>query len=130
MFQAFLLILLMSVDAADDSWNLKISDPNREGKFLNVPIYYGDWVPITKAKATIDSIAASIDDGSRREDKQLEPVFVEQVSAVVVLSCKKKHLHKSFKRWILLSSILWIGQTVLVRRSLLVGLILQQSYPP
>ena len=82
MFQASLLIVSISVHAADDSWNLKISDPNREGKFLNVPIYYGDWVPITKAKATIDSIAAFIDDGSRREDKQLEPVFVEQVNSV------------------------------------------------
>ena len=46
---------------------------------MSVPIYYGDWVPITKAKATIDSIAASIDAGNRREDKQLEPVVFEQV---------------------------------------------------
>jgi hypothetical protein len=41
-------------------------------------------VPITKAKAAIDSLAASIDSGSRREDKQIEPVFVDQVGANVV----------------------------------------------
>ena len=70
---------MISANSGDDSWNLKISDPGREGKFLSVPIYYGDWVPITKAKATIDSIAASIDAGNRREDKQLEPVVFEQV---------------------------------------------------
>ena len=69
-FQASLLVVAIAAQGAEDtpSWNLKISDPNRAGKFLNVPIYYGDWVPITKAKAQIDSLVAGFDVSSRRED--------------------------------------------------------------
>ena len=39
------------------AWNLKFSDPNRGGKFLNIPIHYGDWVPITAAKALVEEVA-------------------------------------------------------------------------
>ena len=69
-FQASLLVVGIASQGAEDtpSWNLKISDPNRAGKFLNVPIYYGDWVPITQAKAQIDSLVAGFDVASRRED--------------------------------------------------------------
>ncbi len=37
---------MIQANAGNEAWNLKISDPNREGKFLSVPIYYGDWVPV------------------------------------------------------------------------------------
>ena len=39
------------------AWNLQFSDPNRGGKFLNIPIHYGDWVPITAAKALVEEVA-------------------------------------------------------------------------
>jgi hypothetical protein len=45
---------------ARNNWSLKHSDPTRGGKFLNVPIYYGDWVPINSAKAQIESLASSV----------------------------------------------------------------------
>ena len=42
-------------------WNLRLSSPSRDGRFLSVPIYYGDWVPITKAKQTIEAVASKIE---------------------------------------------------------------------
>ncbi len=47
--------------------------------------FYNLCLQITKAKATIDSIAASIDAGTRREDNLQEPVFVEQVRLEPIL---------------------------------------------
>ena len=44
----------------EQSWNLRVSDPSRDGRFLSVPIYYGDWVPISQAKHTIESVASKI----------------------------------------------------------------------
>ncbi len=34
------------------TWKLKFSDPAREGRFLNVPIQYGEWVPINRARVS------------------------------------------------------------------------------
>ena len=48
-------------------WNLARS---RDGRFLNVPIFYGDWVPITNAKSVIERVAASLQPGERADDKQ------------------------------------------------------------
>ena len=45
----------------ENAWNLRISDSTRDGRFLNVPIYYGDWVPITRAKQTIEAVASKIE---------------------------------------------------------------------
>ena len=45
----------------EQSWNLRLSSPSRDGRFLSVPIYYGDWVPITKAKQTIEAVASKIE---------------------------------------------------------------------
>jgi len=42
---------------SNNAWNLKFSDPNRGGKFLNIPIHYGNWVPITAAKALVEEVA-------------------------------------------------------------------------
>ena len=36
---------------------MKYSDPSRAGRFLNIPIHYGDWVPITAAKALVEEVA-------------------------------------------------------------------------
>lgn len=58
---------------ARNHWNLKHSDPTRDGKFLNVPIYYGDWVPINSAKAQIESLASSVGTSpnkNRRKDEK------------------------------------------------------------
>jgi len=41
--------------AANNAWNLKFSDPSRGGRFLG--IQYGDWVPITQAKALVEDVA-------------------------------------------------------------------------
>ena len=42
----------------------------RDGRFLNVPIFYGDWVPITNAKSVIERVAASLQPDERADDKQ------------------------------------------------------------
>lgn len=42
---------------SNNAWNLKFSDPNRGGKFLNIPIHYGNWVPISAAKALVEEVA-------------------------------------------------------------------------
>ena len=42
-------------------WNIQMTDPNRAGKFLNIPIYYGDWVPISNAKSIVESVASKIE---------------------------------------------------------------------
>lgn len=65
----FLVAAALAVEADEKTWDLKFSDPDRDGKFLNVPIFYGNWVPITKAKAAIDYVAASLDDSARRNDE-------------------------------------------------------------
>ena len=36
---------------------MKHSDPSRGGRFLNIPIHYGNWVPITAAKALVEEVA-------------------------------------------------------------------------
>ena len=36
---------------------MKYSDQSRGGRFLNIPIHYGDWVPITAAKALVEEVA-------------------------------------------------------------------------
>ena len=36
---------------------MKLSDPSRGGRFLNIPIHYGNWVPITAAKALVEEVA-------------------------------------------------------------------------
>ena len=53
--------------AGNPTWDLARS---RDGRFLNVPIYYGDWVPITNAKSVIERVAASLQPGERADDKQ------------------------------------------------------------
>ena len=56
-------------------WNLRLSSPSRDGRFLSVPVYYGDWVPITKAKQTIEAVASRIEAATspaRRKDPPLE----------------------------------------------------------
>lgn len=42
-----------------NAWTLKYSDQSRGGRsqFLNIPIHYGDWVPITAAKALVEEVA-------------------------------------------------------------------------
>jgi len=40
-----------------NAWTLKESDPARAGRFLNIPIHYGNWVPITAAKALVEEVA-------------------------------------------------------------------------
>lgn len=42
------------------TWNLKFSDPGRGAKFLNVPIQYGEWVPIDKARAIVEDVATRL----------------------------------------------------------------------
>ena len=51
------------------AWNLKFSDPSRGGKFLNIPIHYGDWVPITAAKALVEEVASRHQRPRERLDK-------------------------------------------------------------
>jgi len=64
-----LITASVAVHAEEKTWDLKFSDPDSNGKFLNVPIFYGNWVPITRAKAAIDQVAASIDENLRRNDE-------------------------------------------------------------
>merc|ERR550532_211718 len=51
------MVVTTSLADKQNAWNLKFSDPNRGGKFLNIPIHYGDWVPITAAKALVEEVA-------------------------------------------------------------------------
>ncbi len=65
----------------EGTWSLRISDSSRDGRFLNVPIYYGDWVPITKAKQTIEAVASKIEAATkpvRRKDPPLEIITADQ----------------------------------------------------
>ena len=58
-----------------NQWSLKHSSPTRDGKFLNVPVYYGDWVPINSAKAQIESLASSVESvpsNNRRKDEYVD----------------------------------------------------------
>ena len=58
---------------ADNAWNLRISDTSRDGRFLSVPIYYGDWVPITKAKQTIEAVASKIEAATKNLRSRVDP---------------------------------------------------------
>ena len=61
-----------TASAAAGPWNIHHSRPDRDGRFLSVPIYYGDWVPIEKAKAKIESLASAfsgVNQGQRRQDE-------------------------------------------------------------
>ena len=64
------------------AWSLRISDSARDGRFLNVPIYYGDWVPISKAKQTIEAVASKIEAAVkppvRRKDPPPEIITADQ----------------------------------------------------
>lgn len=65
------------------AWSLRVSDPSRDGRFLNVPIYYGDWVPITRAKQTIEAVASKIEAATknnyvRRKDPPPEIITADQ----------------------------------------------------
>lgn len=58
-----LLLVAVTVTAdtpAPNTWKLKFSDPAREGRFLNIPIQYGEWVPINRARALVENIASKI----------------------------------------------------------------------
>ena len=66
---------ITSADKARNQWSLRHSNPTSDGKFLNVPVYYGDWVPIGSAKAQIESLASSVEvipNSNRRQDDALE----------------------------------------------------------
>ena len=61
-------------------WSLRHSRPSDDGQFLNVPIFYGDWVPIGSAKAAIESIAGAVKidpSENRRKD-----VVKEEIASV------------------------------------------------
>ena len=58
---AFIFSLLALASSDEHSWSLRHSEPSRDGRFLSVPIYYGDWVPISKAKQTIEAVASKIE---------------------------------------------------------------------
>ena len=70
------------VSIADEpTWSLRLSDTSRDGRFLNVPIYYGDWVPITRAKQTIEAVASKIEAASklfRHSDPAPEIITADQ----------------------------------------------------
>ena len=52
--------------ADESTWSLRLSNSGRDGRFLNVPIYYGDWVPITRAKQTIQAVASKIEAATKQ----------------------------------------------------------------
>ena len=59
------LLLGLTLASADKEpvWDVQQSsnvDGATDDLFLNVPVYYGDWVPITNAKNTIKAVATSI----------------------------------------------------------------------
>ncbi len=73
MFLFLLLLFLLSshAEAAPDKqadegggggeepdWQVRRAADLDQGQFLGVPIFYGDWVPITNAKSTIQAVAA------------------------------------------------------------------------
>ena len=74
---SFLLLLSTSASADKTQWDVTASSPVRDSRFLDVPVYYGNWVPINNAKATLERVAASIE-AAQRKDVQ-PPVFVDTV---------------------------------------------------
>lgn len=67
-----------SGSANPSRWDLVKSDPDRDGRFLNVPIYYGDWIPITNAKAIVENVAANIQKVQQPERLEVPPVPVKK----------------------------------------------------
>ena len=66
---------ITSADKSRNQWSLRHSNPTSDGQFLNVPIFYGDWVPVGSAKAQIESLASShkaIPNSNRRQDDAVE----------------------------------------------------------
>ena len=66
---------------SDEPWSLRISNSGRDGRFLNVPIYYGDWVPISRAKQTIEAVASKIQAANkpvRRKDPPPDIITADQ----------------------------------------------------
>ena len=53
--------LKLGYSDGNTKWNLRLSSPSGDGSFVKVPIQYGDWVPITKAKQTIEAVASKIE---------------------------------------------------------------------
>ena len=88
---------------ARNQWSLKHSNPTSDGEFLNVPVYYGDWVPISSAKAQIESLASSVKaapNNNRRKDENVaapsstwdvEDEFTSPVKSSFLDSDRKPH---------------------------------------
>lgn len=80
---------------ARNQWSLKNSSPTRDGKFLNVPVYYGDWVPINSAKAQFESLFSSsvdvVPNDNRRRDE-----FVATASPILTTDDLTSPVKSSF----------------------------------
>ena len=74
-----LLTTALGVGADKTQWDVAVSAPVRESRFLDVPVYYGNWVPIGNAKATLERVAASIEAAQRQDVHHVPPVFVDSV---------------------------------------------------
>ena len=84
---SFFLLLSLSLSTfsythADKTpWDVAVSAAQgRDSRFLDVPVYYGNWVPIGNAKATLERVAASIEAEQRKDFEP--PVFVDTVDTV------------------------------------------------
>ena len=88
--KSFLLFVFVGITSADklpsdqdDAWSLRHSRPDRDGRFLSVPVYYGNWVPIENAKAKIESVASAFREQGVKPD---DVITSEDIKDSVVLS--------------------------------------------
>jgi hypothetical protein len=71
MFPRPLLPVLCDKPASPGGLSIWDISNSRNGKFLNVPIFYGDWVPINNAKSVLQRVAASLNSAANeRVDQQ------------------------------------------------------------
>eukprot|EP00094_Tigriopus_californicus_P005476 TCALIF_05278-PA protein Name:"Protein of unknown function" AED:0.12 eAED:0.12 QI:0/0.33/0/0.5/1/1/4/0/1656 len=68
---------VFSQEETNPLWSIRLSDPDRQGRFLSVPVQYGNWVPIAHAKQTIEAVASKVQAG-------LSPVITDDLEVEVV----------------------------------------------
>lgn len=68
---------VFSQEESNPLWSVTLSDPDRQGRFLSVPVQYGNWVPIAHAKQTIEAVASKVQAG-------LSPVITDDLEVEVV----------------------------------------------
>merc|ERR1719244_1053409 len=68
------LIVFVSAETppTKNAWNLRYSEGSRSGRFLSIPLHYGDWVPIGKAKALVEDLIKGVNGHDKVGEKEFD----------------------------------------------------------